>query len=48
MTQVNLSMRQKQNQEHREQTGSCQGGENGEGCIGSLGLTDANWYIQNG
>ena len=27
MTQMNLSMKQKQNQGHREQTGGCQGGE---------------------
>ena len=29
MTQMNLSMKQKQNHGHREQTGGCQGG--GEG-----------------
>ena len=27
MAQVNLSMKQKQDQGHREQTGGCQGGE---------------------
>ena len=39
MTQMNLSMKQKQNQGHREQTGGCQGGE---GKSGSLGLAAAN------
>ena len=29
---------------HREQTCGCQGGVE-EGCSGSLGLTDANYYI---
>ena len=44
MTQVNLSMKQKQ--AHREQTCGCQGGKGvGEGWIGSLGLADANYYI---
>ena len=42
MTQVNLSTKQKQT--HREQTCGCQG----EGWIGSLGLADANCYIQDG
>ena len=33
---------------HREQTCGCQGGGAvGEGWIGSLGLADANYYIQN-
>ena len=49
MAQVNLSMKQKQDQGHREQTGGCQGGEGvGEGWIGSLGLADANYHIENG
>ena len=40
---MNLSMKQKQTQRHREQTCGCQeGGEAGEGWIGSLGLADAN------
>ena len=45
---MNLSMKQKQNQGHREQTGGCQGGGGvGEGWSGSLGSADTNWYIQN-
>ena len=43
MAQMNLSMKQKQTHRHREQTYGCQGRvEMGEGCIGSLGLADAN------
>ena len=46
MTQINLSVNQKQNHGHREQTGGCQGGGGvAEGRSGSLGLADANWYI---
>ena len=49
MTQMNLSMKQKQSHGHREQTGGCQGGgEVGEGWSGSLGFADANYYIQKG
>ena len=44
MTQLNLSKKQRQNQGQREQTG----GWVREGCSGSLGLSDANWYIQDG
>ena len=33
---------------HWEQTCGYQGGGVGEGWIGSLGLADANYYIQNG
>ena len=34
---------------HREQICGCQGGRGmGKGWIGSLGLADANDYIQNG
>ena len=41
MTQVNLSVKQKQTHRHREQTCDCQvGGVWGEGWIGSLGLAD--------
>ena len=41
MTQVNLSMKQKQT--HREQTCGCQGGVRwGKGWSGSLGFADAN------
>ena len=43
---MNLSMRQKQTQRHREQTCGCQGGKKvRDGWIGSLGLADANYYI---
>ena len=43
---MNQSMKQKQNQGPREQTGGCQGrGGGGEDRSGSLGLADANWYI---
>ena len=43
---MNLSMKQKQNQRHREQIPVCQGGGKvAEGCIVSLTLADANWYI---
>ena len=46
---MNKSMKQKQTYRHREQTCGCQGGgEAGEGQIGSVGLADANYYIENG
>ena len=46
MTQMNLSMRQKQTHRHREQTCGCQrGGGVGRGWNGSLGLAEANHYI---
>ena len=49
MTQMNISTKQKQTHRHKEQTCGCQGGKGvGEGWIGSLGLADANCYIQNG
>ena len=49
MTQLNLSMKQKQTHICREQTCGCQGGGGvREGWIGSLGLADGNYYIQNG
>ena len=38
MTEVHLSMKQEQNQGHREETGVW---------IRSLGLADANSYVQN-
>ena len=46
---MSLSTKQKQTRRHREQTCGCQG-ERGveEGWIGSLGLADANYYIENG
>ena len=48
-TQMNLSTKQKQTHKHREETSSCQGGgQVGQGRIGSLGLAEANYYIQNG
>ena len=38
MTQMNLSMKQKQNHGHREQTGGCQGGGGwGRGGVGGWG-----------
>ena len=44
---MNLSMKQKQTHRHREQTCGCQGEEGvGEGWTGSLGLVDANYYVQ--
>ena len=36
----------KQTHRHREQICGCQGGGAGEGWIGSLGLADANYYIE--
>ena len=49
MTQMILSKKQKQTHRHRKQTSVCQGGrEVGEGWSGSLGLTDANNYTENG
>ena len=49
MTQMNLSTKQKQTHRRREQTCGCQGGGVvGEGWSGSLGLADANYYIEDG
>ena len=49
MTQMNLSIKQKQTHRHREQTYGCQGvGGLGEGRIGSLGSADANNDIRDG
>lgn len=49
MTQINSSTKQIKTHRHREQICSCQGGERTrEGQSGSLGLVDANYYIQNG
>ena len=46
ITQMNLSMKEKQTHKHREQTCSCQGGEGvGEGWIGRLGSADANYCV---
>ena len=44
---MNLSVKQNQTHRHREKTCDCQGGV-GEGRLGSLGLVDENYYIQNG
>ena len=43
---MNLSTKQKQTQTQRTDFG-CQGGWEGGGWTGSLGLVDANYYIQN-
>ena len=48
MTQMNLSTKQKHTHRHREHICGCQGGGGGVGWIGSLGLADANYYIENG
>ena len=43
MTQMNISMKQKQTHRYREQVGGCQGiGRVGEGRTGGSGLADAN------
>ena len=42
---MNLSTKQKQT--HREQTYGCQRQGVGEGQIGSLGIVDTNYYIQD-
>ena len=44
---MNISTKQKQTHRHREQIGGWQGGGGvREGRIGSLGLADANYYIE--
>ena len=48
MAQVNLSTKQKWTHRHREHTCGCQGGEEGKGWSGRLGLVDANQCIQDG
>ena len=46
MTQMNLSLKEKQTHRHREQTYGCQGGGGvWEEWTGNLGLADANYYI---
>ena len=46
---MNLSMKQKQNNRHREQTGGCQRwGALGEGWSGRLGSADVSFYTENG
>ena len=45
MTQMNLSMKQKQNHGHRKQMGGCQGrGLGGRGLSGQLGLAGISFY----
>ena len=46
MTQMNLPIDQKQIHRPRERICVCRG--NGEGLLGSLGLTDADYYMENG
>ena len=45
---MNLPMKQKQSHRHRGQTCGCQGGGGWGEWIGSLGLADANYFIENG
>ena len=45
---MNLHTEKKQTHGHGEQTCGCQGGREGVGWTGSLGLRDANYYIWNG
>ena len=47
MTQMNISMKQKQTYRHREQTCGCRWGAGvlRERRIGSLELADVNYYI---
>ena len=45
MTQMNLSTKQKQIHQHREQTVVAGGEAEGGGWMGRLGLVDANYYI---
>ena len=47
MTQMNLSMKEKQINSHREQNCGCQGGGGWrKNELGVWGLADANYYIQ--
>ena len=48
MAQMNPSMKQKQTQGHRKQACDCQGEGGSGGKDWSLGLADANYYIQIG
>ena len=45
MTQMSLPMKQKETQEHREETWLPMGRAVGEGWIGSLGLADVNYHV---
>ena len=47
MTQINTPMKQEQTHRFRKQTCGCQRGGMEEGRIGSLGLAEANQYIQD-
>ena len=47
-TQMNLSMKQKQTHRHRQKIVFAKEGWLREGLTGSLGLADANYYIQDG
>jgi len=47
MTQVNLSVKQKQTCRHREQTCGCQGGGVSEEWSGSSGLAVVNYFISH-
>jgi len=48
MTQINVSMKQNQTHRHRGQACGFQGRGGCEWWIGSLGLSDASYYIENG
>ena len=48
MTQMNISTKQKKRLTERENGLVVAKGEGGEGRIRSLGLADANYYIQDG
>ena len=45
MTQMYLSMKQKQTHGHREETCGCQGGGVGGGMEWEAGLADVSYYI---
>ena len=47
MTQVTLSIKQKQNHGHREQTGRWQSGGVGKGYSRKLGLADVHFDREN-
>ena len=48
MAHINLSTKEKETHRHGEKTCGYQGDGEGEGWMGSLGLVDANCYIQSG
>ena len=48
ITQMSLSLKQKQNHRHRKQTVGFQETRLGKGWRERLGLTDISFYIQNG